>query len=434
MPYQGQALSVFNESEDTARLVSETNGLPVNIGKNLLSYDAWGRPKVTHDYSLFHGVWTYSVPNRIWEEFGISSTTYTALTSTGTLATSTGNMLVVSSGTTADEGCYLRSKRSPRYQPNRGHLYSTAVILPTAEADGRRKFGLFCNGAGNANGIYFELEGDGANWKLYAVRLSNGVVKIRADITSLVPAGYDPEKGHVYDIQYQWRGVGNYKFFIDLQEVYADNILGTLTELSLRMPALPAAYECHTDTTTDIVIKAGCVDITSEGGKESGRQFASISTGETLLDANVAGSAMVAIRIPRTLTYDSETHQNTRDLVASKLTSWTRDESAVQVYFARDIAVTNLDGLTWLNMPDSTAQYLIGGKDSNLDDAFQLDRVSMQLVLNEWDDLEQKNIVINPDANAAPFYITSGDIMVIAVKSIAGTDDNATTVYLSEEI
>lgn len=404
------------------------------LGTNELAADAWGRQKAVIDFSLFHGVWTYDVPDRLWEEFSIASTTYTPLAQTGTLATSTGNMLEVSSGTTADNGCYLRSKRSPRYQPNRGHLYSTAVILPDAANDGRRKFGLFCNGAGNANGIYFELEGDGADWALYAVRLSNGVVKTRQDITSSVPTGYDPTKGHVYDIQYQWRGLGNYKFFIDLQEVYTDSLLGTLTELSLRMPALPAAFECHTDTTTEVKIQAGCVDITSEGGKREGRQFASISTGTTLLDCADVGTAMIGIKIPRTLTYDAETHQNTRDLVASKLTSWTRDEASAQVYVARDTLATNLDGATWSDLPDSTAQFLIGGTSSTLDAAFQLDKANMQLVLNEWDDVEKKNVVINPDSDSAPFYLSAGDILVVVVQSFAGTDENATTLYLSEEI
>ena len=125
---------------------------------------------------------------------------------------------------------------------------------------------------------------------------------------------------------------------------------------------------------------------------------------------------------------------NTRDLVASKISAWTRDEAAVQVWFARDTVATNLDALTWDSLPDSTAQSLVGGDTSALDTAFQSDKASMQLVLNEWDDLEQKNIVVNPSEDSAPFFVTAGDILVVAVKSIGGTDQNATTVYLSEEI
>jgi hypothetical protein len=40
----------------------------------------------------------------------------------------------------------------------------------------------------------------------------------------------------------------------------------------------------------------------------------------------------------------------------------------------------------------------------------------------------------NPDADAAPFTLNPGDILIVAARSFAGTDANATTLYLSEEI
>jgi hypothetical protein len=400
------------------------------LGLNDLIKDAWGRQKVVIDFSLFHGVWTYDVPDRLWEEQSIAGSTYTPLTATGTLATSVDNMLEVSSGIVANNGTVLFSKRNPRYQPNRGHLYSTSVVLPNAIYDGRRKFGLDRNG----NGVYFELEGDGAAWDLFVVRKSNAVVELRQSIKTLLPSSYDPEKNHVYDIQYQWRGAGDYFFYVDLKQIYVNEVLGTGTGLTLRMPALPVYFEAFADSTDELIIKAGCVDITSEGGKREGRLFASISTGVTLLSTDSSGVAMVGIKIPRTLTYGGGTTENTRDLIASKITSWTRDEAAVQVYFARDVVATALDALTWLSLPDSTSQYLIGGQSSALDTAFNTDKASMQLVVNEWNDAEIKNTVINPDMDSAPFYVTPGDILIIAVQSLAGTDDNATTLYLSEEV
>lgn len=398
-------------------------------GYHNIDHDAWGRPKVINDFSLFHGVFTYSVPNRLWEEFSIATNgDQTPLTSVGTNVSSVDNMLEVRSGTTANQGAGINSKRHPRYQPNRGHLYSTACILPNATADGIRRFGLIKDGSG----VYFELEGDGVDWTLYAVRKSNDVIKNRTACT--LPAGFDPEKGHVYDIQYQWRGLGNYKFYIDLQPVHTEELLGTLTELSMRFPALPASYHSVTHTTTEIKIQAGCVDITSEGGKSEGRLFASVSTGTTLLNCDSTGTAMIGVKIPRDVSYGAGTIQNTRDVIASKLTAWTRDEASVQVYAARDTVATNLDGLTWTDFPDSTTQYLVGGTGSALQTAFALDKASMQLVLAEWHDIEQKNTVINPAPQDSPFFLTAGDILIVAVQSIAGVDENATTLYLSEEV
>lgn len=402
-----------------------------------LANDAWGRDKVITDYSIFHALFTYDVPDRVWEESSIDSNLdYTHLAQTGTKATSSGGALKIASGTTANAGAALTSKRHPRYQPNRGHLYSTAGWMPTPEADGNRKWGLLCGCLSDTNrsGAYFELEGDGTDYSLYAVLRSQGTIKQRTDITGMLPDGFDISKGALYDIQFQWRGVGDYHFFVNQKHIYTIERLQRYSEITLWNPAASIGFECTTHTTTEIEMRFGCVDVTSEGGTRDSRQFASISTGDTLLDATDAGTAMLAIRVPRTVSYDGGTYINTRDLVASKLTSWTRDEAAAQVYFGRDTTATNLDGATWTNLIDSTAQYLIGGDGSALDTAFQADKASMQLVLSEWDDLEKKNVVINPDNDAAPFYITSGDIMVVVVKSVAGTDQNATTLYLSEEL
>jgi len=398
------------------------------LGNNDLILDAWGRQKVIHDYSLFHGLWTFDVPNRVWEEAAINASgVRTPLSATGTNVTSEGGMLVVGSGTTANQGNCVYSKRHPRYQPNRGHLYSTAIMCPNPDADGIRRWGCF---DGN-NGVYFELEGTGSAHTLYACRKSNGTVKTRQAITL---GSIDVSKGHVYDAQWQWRGVGNYKWAIDLSLVYSDDVLGTLTELSVQDPALPVCFESVTHTTTEIELKSGCVDVTTEGGKLEGRLNGSISTGETLLQADDTGRAMLGVYLPRTLTYGGGTANNTRDMVISKLTSWTRDEAAVQLWRGRDNVATNLAGLTWTDLPDSVNQYLVGGETSSLDTAFQSDRANMELLVNEWHDLEEKNVVVIPSEEAAPFYATPGDIILVVVKSIAGDDDNASTLYFSEEV
>jgi hypothetical protein len=399
------------------------------LGDNDLVFDAWGRQKVIHDYSLFHGICTYDVPNRLWEELSVAADgTRTPLASTGTNAVSENGMLVVKSGTTANQGNACRSKRNPGYQPNRGHLFSTAIICPNPDAPGIRRWGLFTDDGG----VYFELEGTGASHTLYAVRKSAGDVKTRIAVT--LPGGFDVSKGNVYDIQYQWRGVGNYNFFANLQAVYIDSLLGSLSELSLQNPANPVTIEAITKGTTEIEVRLGCVDVTTEGGKHAMREFASVSTGDALLKSDSDGAAMLGLYIPRTLDYNGDTVVNTRDLVASKITSWTRDEAATQAWIARDNVATNLAALTWQNFPDSTTDYLIGGAGSVLNTAFQLDRANMQLLLTEWVDAEEKNIVINPTGATAPFSITPGDILIIVVKSFAGTDDNATTLYLAEEI
>ena len=408
-----------------------------SLGTTELTLDAWGRQKVIHDYSVFHGLFTYDVPDRLWEENAMDAAlAYTPLAQTGILATSQGGALQITSGTVADNGCSLMSKRHPRYQPNRGHLYSTAGWFPNPELDGFRKWGLFCGYLSDArrSGVYFELEGDGSTWALYAVVKSYGVIQVKQDITALIPGGFDISKNNLYDIQYQWRGAGDYFFYLNQQLVYRTGFLNTQQELTIWNPALGVGYECFTYTTTPLYMNFGCVDVTSEGGAMDSRQFASISTGDSFVTTSTNGAATLAIKLPRTITYNGNVVVNTRDVIANKLTSWTRDEASVQVWLARDTVATNLDALTWINFGDSTTQYLVGGVSTALDTAFQSDKANMQLVLNEWEDTELKNTIINPSIMDAPFILTAGDILVVVVTPINANKDNATTMYLAEEV
>lgn len=407
------------------------------LGTGELTLDAWGRQKVINDYSVLHGLFTYNVPNRLWEENAMDAAlAYTPLASTGVLATSEDGALKLSSGTTANNGCALMSKRHPRYQPNRGHLYSTAGWFPDPHLDAYRKWGLFCGCLSDArrSGVYFELEGDGASWALYAVVKSYGTVQVKQDITDLIPSGVDISKNNLYDIQYQWRGAGDYFFYINQQLVYRAEFLNTMQELTIWTPALGLGFECFTHTTTPVYMHYGCIDVTSEGGAMDARQFASISTGDTLVGVTTTGTATLGVRLPRTVDYNGNTVVNTRDIMANKLTSWTRDEASVQVWVARDTSATNLAALTWTAFSDVTTEYLPGGTGTALDTAFQADKASMQLVLNEWEDLEQKNVIINPSIMDAPFYLTAGDILVVVVQPLGANKDNATTMYLAEEV
>ena len=226
-----------------------------------LTVDAWGHPVGVQLQSVFHGMWTFDIPQSMWivEEDGseVVPASVTAVTSIGGAA----NL-----DTTGFTSCEMRSKRHPRYQPNRGHRYSTALWCPDSTNDGVREWGLFTAD----NGVFFRLKADG---KLYAVVKSGGVEDENEIDTSSI-SGFDVEKGNVYDIQFQWRGVGNYKFFINLELVYTYNYLGTRTSLTMENPALPASYKC-TNTTADVVMNIGCVDVTSEGGEPAREQYGS---------------------------------------------------------------------------------------------------------------------------------------------------------------
>lgn len=222
------------------------------LGEGDLTADAWGVQKVSFPRSILHRLFTFDIPSSHWFMYENGTQVYTS-----TRIVSSGGAAVITADATKTV-TLLESRECPRYQPNRGHLYSTALWCPSKTNDGVRDWGLFTT----QNGIFFRLKADG---KLYAVLRSGGSETLEQEITTTGVASFDVQKGNIYDIQFQWRGVGNYKFFINNVLVHTLSLLGTLTALSMQNPALPAAYKC-TRTTQDVSMSIGCVDITSENG------------------------------------------------------------------------------------------------------------------------------------------------------------------------
>lgn len=278
-----------------------------------LTADAWGIPKVSLPHSIFHGLFTFDIPPSQWFTYHGATQVYT----TANIISSGGAAIVQANA--AQPSVTLESRATPRYQPNRGHLYSTALWMPLPAADAVRDFGL----STVENGVYFRLTKLG----LYAVLFSGGVeTRVELVDTSKVP-GFDIAKGNVYDIQYQWRGVGNYKFFINLVEVHAFANLGTLTNLSLEDPALPAIFRAAR-ITEDAVIHIGCVDITSENGGDDRLQYASIYADVAL---NGTNQPLVVTRNP--LQINGKT--NTRMTELSRITLTCDKKATFKVWSTR---------------------------------------------------------------------------------------------------
>jgi len=400
------------------------------IAKNDLGYDAWGRPKVINDYSIFNALWTFSVPNRVWLQYndtGAGDVEQSAIDNN--LVKSTGGYLQVTGNSTTN--VHLSSKRHPRYQANKGLLYSTAVILPNPTYVGKRLFGIFSD----SNGVFFELVGDGVDYVLNVVRRStNGsLTEQRVDITSLLPDGFDISKGHVYDIQMEWRGVGNFFIYVDLVKVYTFSLLGTLTGMSVSNPALPVSYECIDAGASDILIQAGCVDVTAEGGDKQNKQYTSVNTGTTLLTTNNTGKALLAVKLPVSTSYDGNTVDYTRDMIFTEMTSFCKDEAFTIVKASRLIHVANLAALAgWSTNPDSLYEFRTNS-DGALDTAYQLDKASMNLIYSVRTEKDFARSHTNPDPSHTDFYLVGGDILVIELKS-DGNSTGGVTLEFAEEL
>ena len=277
-----------------------------SIAKNELGYDAWGKPKVVKDNSLFHGLFTYNVPNTVWQEY-FNNSPLIAFSN----ASSKDGKLHLESGSTSNDVTNLHTFRNPRYEPNRGHLYSISAFLPSPTALGNRRFGFFTA----ESGAFFELTSS----ELYAVIRTtiNSVVTedryLIGTISNLLAKGIDLSKGQLYDIQMQWRGVGSYKFFINLEVVKEVDYVNTLTELTTFNPANPLAFEC-TNLGDNVVIECGCVDVTSEGGKSNGKVYSSVGITTEQGESNFTGFNQPIIAVRNKKVFDGLI--NTRDALA----------------------------------------------------------------------------------------------------------------------
>jgi len=238
-----------------------------------IASSAWGLSKSITDFSLYSALFTYEIAS--WQWRGTEDTVEVYLpTSTRLIAE---NWELKMTTTAVNWSCSeIVSIRSPRYQPNRWHLYSTTIIAPDAETTWATcRWGLWIFDGTNTpeNWAYFEI----VDWALFAVVRSDWANRSRVDITSKLanvkmPDGTAMEmsdlvNNHLYDIQFQWRGAWDFFFYIDLQLVHRENFLWLLTDVTLANPNLPCFYQIINVTAWAIVtLKSGCADITTEWG------------------------------------------------------------------------------------------------------------------------------------------------------------------------
>lgn len=383
------------------------------LGAGDITLDAWGIQKMSLPYSLFHGLWTFDIPRWEWLVYEngaevVTSTGVTSVNGAGNLQTTAGISTIL-----------LESRQCPRYQPNRGHLFSTALICPLKTNDGVREWGLQTANAG----VFFRLKADG---KLYAVIRSVNVETYEQEIDTSGVTSFDVQKGNVYDIQYQWRGLGNYKFFINLQLVHTIASLGTLTALSMSNPALPAAFKA-TRTTQNVQMIMGCCDISSENGN------ADVDTLGTTYAETVAttGADKPVLVIYNPLLINGLV--NTRTVHIHQVSVTNTKKCLFKVWRTRDVTgitgatlVAGFEGVGTFVQSDSTNMNAGAVRATAVTVAklFFIDAVSVEAAVSQTVDISTEE--------HTPFHLVRGDYLVITNNSTSGSSD--VVVRWGEEI
>ena len=415
--------------------------LPVEVSNTIatqkqavgdLFLDAWGVPKVSMANSLFHGMFTFSVPDEFWFEqlngvelpFIVNSTSVN------------GELNIASNGVLNDSVC-LRTYRSPRYQPNRGHLYSASLFFDNPTLAGQRTCGIFTP----ESGVGIRLRGDGVDWFMYLV-VRTTITGVTSDTEHLItnfPDGFDPSKGNIYDLQLQWRGVGNFKMFIGdastgaSKLVHTVNNLNVVNNLTVFNPALPIAYECINQG-SDVVIRSGCVDVSSEGGSEDKGYYGSIGIDNDSGQVAISGFNVPILVVRNKLIVPANALINTRDMIALLATAYSDQRSVMRVWATRDETAITLNDQVWIDSIDETIEYL-QYDNPNVGTPMTFDTAKAKLVFTARVDMDQSYSSSALFEGRTDIFQTPGDIFIFTVHRETGQACNVGVPYeYAEEV
>lgn len=414
---------VFDTStfRDFCRLnLGSNNGSNVNIGKNALAFDAWGKAKIAIDKSIVHGMFTYNIPVTTWQESFNGSVQALAN------ATSVDGKLNLISGATINDVTYLRTYRNPRYEPNRGYIYSISAFLPNPSALGNRRFGYFTT----ESGAFFNLK----SGVLYAT-IRTTIGGVTSDLEEIIDTtGFDLSKGNLFDIQMQWRGVGLYCFYINQELVFAFDTLGTMVDLTTFNPANPIAFECE-NLGDNVVIQCGCVDISSEGGSEDGKTYGSISMSSESGQVAIPGNSMFnvpIIAVRSKVTVDELI--NTRDTLALLATGYADQRAFLRVWATRDFTAITENDQTWTDFGDGHLEYITYDQPDVIE-PMTFDDTKATLIFGSRVDQDQSYATSALFEGRTSIFQSPGDMFVFTMHRETGGAVNVGVTYeFGEEI
>lgn len=387
--------------------------------KNDLDVDAWGRQKAIIDRSIFHGMFTFNVPVTAWYET-INDVVQTGFTN----CTSVNGALNVVPGATLNDDTYLRTYRNPRYEPNRGMLYSTAAIIENPNAAMVRRWGTFTK----ESGVFFELD----HGVLYGV-VRTTVDSVTTDDRNLIDYAHwniDLSKGNVFDVQYQWRGVGNYVFFINLGEVRSTSYLGELSRLSMFNPALPIAFQAINEGANDKMI-FGCVDVSAEGGEINGKSYGSIGIENQSGQVAISGFDQPILAARSKTTVNSLI--NTRDTLSLLASAYSDQRAIFKIWNSRDFTAIADGTQSWTDFGDGHLEYMV--VDPGAGTPMTFDTAKAQLIFSCRVDIDQTYATSALFEGRTEIYQTPGDMLVFTMHRETGAGANVGVTYeFAEEI
>jgi len=449
--------------------------LKVNINPNALGYDAYFRNKNVTDYSVLHAMATFDISPKTW--FVDEDDIELPIANTSTRATSKKGGFNVTSGGTNGNSCVVRGRRHPRYQPNRGWLFSSAGVLPDKDASGLREFG----GITEESGLFFELDSGvlsaivrQAEWQYFTstsgqtdfifterditsetnvvvrTKLADSVIwnpttdftvnattetitfdvgrtldeeviilvieDIKKDITQdVLDEGIDIEKEHLYDIQSQWRGAGNAFFYVDFKLIHTHVNTGVGVKPIISNPALPIYFRSE-NKGDEVSMLMGCADLTSEGGNIDKIEYTPIVNDPQYPIVTQSINADDRVLLVAHSPQFFKGRHNTRDVQALRVSSSANKNSFIKVYLSRNPIWANGSLLLKERIDGSAILYdnALNATDTGIrTPLLELDRSSASLISARRIKEDNSISIDNPSDTKIDFTLTHGDYFIV---------------------
>lgn len=351
----GQIPFILDKFNDCYRPLSQID-LSLSNPASSNSFDAFGRLRTSHPFTLFDSSHRYA-DNNLWS-------TITGGTGNSTFDANRGLMnLNISTGS----GCYVyrETKKVFAYQPGKSLLTMNTFTMSPPQENLVQRIGYF----GTGNGIFIEQSGSALNL-VKRTSISGSLTEVKVPQSEwngdkLNGSGYsqynlDTTKSQIFWNDMEWLGAGtvrmgfviNGKFITAHSFHHANQIEGTY----LTTACLPLRYEIFNvgNTSTSGTLKQICSTVISEGGYELRGTQQSIGTPITgAKSLTTAGTLypLVSLRL--------KSDKIDAIVVPSAASALTTDTSICEWRLIKGGTTT---GGTWTSAGvDSAVEYNIGG-------------------------------------------------------------------------
>lgn len=405
---------------------SELRNSPVGVGLTDqllgigdLTHGAEGLQKVSYDASLFYGLFTFDIPSKVWLMYENDVETYpsTHITSVDGEA-----YLAVDAAITKVR---LDSRETPRYQPNRGLLYTDSGSIVGSKTSGTVEHGLLtCHSAGGniEHGVFFRHKSDGL---LYAVLYSGGS-QIEEELIDLsVVEGFDPnfdtEKSQVYSIQYKWCGAGDYFFYIEnpltgrSTLVKNLNFSGLLASSAMENPANVVSARV-TRGSDDMGWRWSCIDVTTENGARNSREVYTSAYTKNYSGA-IVDFPVIVFHQPLLI----NAAPNTRNATLARLYLSATQRTYFEVWTTRNPA--NIVGATFKSLPNSFLECDSIDMDASATRATSVVVANFDFVTFIRVEANVRAGADNPYSDRIEFPIVRGDYLIITCNKSSAIAD-----------